>query len=74
MSAGFRTLHVHHLRPIFGRRLPAAGVPNETRQDLLDHRNGNITTHYSAAKLFELLRAVKVVETGSSAPLLRRVA
>ena len=71
---GFRTLHVHDLRHTFGRRLRAAGVSNETRQDLLGHKNGNITTHYSAAELFELLRAVKLVETGSSAPLLRRVA
>jgi integrase len=65
---------VHDLRHTFGRRLRAAGVSNETRQDLLGHKNGNITTHYSAAELSELLRAVKLVETGSSAPLLRRVA
>jgi integrase len=71
---GFCTLHVHDLRHTFGRRLRAAGVSNETRQDLLGHKNGNITTHYSAAELCELLRAVKLIESGASAPLLRRVA
>lgn len=70
---GFRTLHVHDLRHTFGRRLRAAGVSHETRQDLLGHRNGNMTTHYSAAELLELLKAVKLVESGASAPLLRNV-
>ncbi len=70
---GFRTLHVHDLRHTFGRRLRAVGVPNETRQDLLGHKNGNMTTHYSAAELLELLNAVRLVEAGASAPLLRSV-
>jgi hypothetical protein len=30
----------------FGRRLRAAGVSFEDRQDLLGHRSGRITTHY----------------------------
>lgn len=72
--AGFKTLHVHDLRHTFGRRLRAAGVSNETRQDLLGHKNGNITTHYSQAEMAELQRAVSLIETGDSAPLLRRVA
>jgi integrase len=71
---GFRTLHVHDLRHTFGRRLRAAGVSNETRQDLLGHKNGNITSHYSAAELAELVAAVTLIESGDSAPLLRRVA
>jgi integrase len=72
--SGFATLHVHDLRHTFGRRLRAAGVSNETRQDLLGHKNGNITTHYSAAEVAELGNAVRLIESGSSAPLLRRVA
>jgi hypothetical protein len=32
-------------------------VPNETRKVLLGHRNGDITTHYSAPELQELLEA-----------------
>ena len=35
-----------------------AGVPLETRKALLGHANGDITTHYSAAELNELLDAV----------------
>lgn len=70
---GFRTLHVHDLRHTFGRRLRAAGVPLETRQALLGHKNGNITTHYSAAEMLELYRAVEKIETGASAPLLQSV-
>jgi integrase len=72
--SGFRTLHVHDLRHTCGRRLRAAGVSNEARQDILGHKNGNITTHYSAAELAELLAAVRRIESGVSAPLLRRVA
>lgn len=49
---------VHNLRHTFGRRLRAAGVPLETRKTLLGHANGDITTHYSAAELQELINAV----------------
>lgn len=42
---------VHDLKHTFGRRLRAAGVPVETRKVLLGHRNGDITTHYSAPEL-----------------------
>ena len=34
-----------------------AGVPLKTRKLLLGHTNGDITTHYSAAELGELLDA-----------------
>ncbi len=70
---GFHTLHVHDLRHTFGRRLRSAGVSLETRQDLLGHKNGNMTTHYSAAELHDLYRAVQSIETGESSPLLRSV-
>jgi integrase len=56
---------VHNLRHTFGRRLRGAGVPLETRKALLGHANGDITTHYSAAELAELLNAAeKIVERG----------
>lgn len=71
--AGFRTLHVHDLRHTFGRRLRAAGVEFETRQDLLGHKNGNVTTLYSPAEMLELYRAVEKIESGASAPLLASV-
>lgn len=49
---------MHSLRHTFGRRLRRAGVSLETRKALLGHANGDITTHYSAAELEELLEAV----------------
>jgi len=56
---------VHNLRHTFGRRLRGAGIPLETRKALLGHANGDITTHYSAAELKELLDAVeKIVDRG----------
>ena len=63
---------VHNLRHTFGRRLRGAGVPLETRKALLGHANGDITTHYSAAELGELLAAAqKVTNRGlSEAPTL----
>ncbi|MFO1257811.1 MAG: tyrosine-type recombinase/integrase [Gammaproteobacteria bacterium] len=54
-------VRVHDLKHTFGRRLRAAGVPLETRKVLLGHRNGDITTHYSAPELDELIEAVNKV-------------
>ena len=39
----------------------AAGVSFEERQDLLGHRSGRITTHYSAAELSRLIEAANSV-------------
>ena len=59
-------VRVHDLKHTFGRRLRAAGVSFEDRQDLLGHRSGRITTHYSAAELGNLLSAAnRVVGEGS---------
>lgn len=56
---------VHNLRHTFGRRLRGAGVSLETRKALLGHAHGDITTHYSAAELKELLKAAeKIVKRG----------
>lgn len=56
---------VHNLRHTFGRRLRAAGVSVETRKSLLGHANGDITSHYSAAELGELLEASeRIVDRG----------
>jgi integrase len=52
---------VHNLRHTFGRRLRAASIPLETRKVLLGHSDGDITTHYSAAELDELLQAVEKI-------------
>jgi integrase len=54
---GFRRVRVHDLKHTFGRRLRAAGVCFEDRQDLLGHKSGCITTHYSQAELSKLIEA-----------------
>ena len=59
--AGLQQVRVHDLKHTFGRRLRAAGVSFEDRQDLLGHRSGRITTHYSAAELSRLLEAANRV-------------
>lgn len=57
-------LRVHDLKHTFGRRLRAVGVSLEDRQDLLGHKNGKITSHYSAAQIDNLiLESNKVVNT-----------
>jgi integrase len=59
--AGFAQVRGHDLKYTLGRRLRAAGVGFETRQVLLGHRNGSVTTHYSAAELRELIAAMELV-------------
>lgn len=63
----------HDLRHTFGRRLRAAGVPLETRKALMGHKSGDITTHYSAAELKELIDAVNSIERSDGQLLLRAV-
>src|SRR5487761_2092085 len=58
---GLANIRVHDLKHTFGRRLRAAGVPLETRKVLLVHKNGDITSHYSAPEIEELLEAVNRV-------------
>ena len=64
-------VRVHDLKHTFGRRLRAAGVSFEDRQDLLGHRSGRITTHYSSAELQNLFEAAnKVCEKQKSGVVL----
>ena len=64
-------LRVHDLKHTFGRRLRAAGVCFEDRQDLLGHKSGRMTTHYSAAEIRNLLNAAnKVCQMQKSSPTL----
>jgi len=76
-EAGLPQAPVHDLKHTFGRRLRAAGVGFEDRQDLLGHRAGRMTTHYSAAELSRLLEAAnKVCERAGNRPelvVLRRL-
>ncbi len=57
VEVGLPRVRVHDLKHTFGRRLRAAGVGLEDRQDLLGHKSGKITTHYSAAELSHLIGA-----------------
>ena len=59
LRANLRLARVHDLKHTFGRRLRAAGVSFEDRQDLLGHKSGRITTHYSAAELTNLIDAAE---------------
>jgi integrase len=56
---GFRRVRVHDLKHTFGRRLRAAGVSFEDRQDLLGHKSQRITTHYSQPELSNLIAAAE---------------
>jgi len=65
---------VHDLRHTFGRRLRAAGVGLEDRQDLLGHKRQEITTRYGAAEVGHLIQTanhVLIQSTASSTTLLR---
>ena len=74
-SAGLGDVRVHDLKHTFGRRLRAVGVNFEDRQDLLGHRSGKITTHYSTAELENLYKATNKVcearQSGVTITLLR---
>jgi integrase len=70
-KVGLSQIRVHDLKHTFGRRLRAAGVGFEDRQDLLGHKSGKITTHYSAAEIGNLIAAANKVckaSQGSNGP------
>ncbi len=75
--AGLLNVRVHDLKHTFGRRLRAAGVSFEDRQDLLGHRSGRITTHYSAAEITQLIAAANKVcvegKSGATMTIIRRL-
>ncbi len=60
-TLGLKQVRVNDLKHTFGRRLRTAGVSFEDRQDLLGHRSGRMTTHYSAAELSKLIEAANSV-------------
>src|SRR3984885_1558723 len=65
---GFRRVRVHDLKHTFGRRLRAAGVSFEDRQDLLGHKSQRITTHYSGPELSSLIAAAERVCDDTKSP------
>lgn len=76
-TVDLQQVRVHDLKHTFGRRLRAAGVSFGDRQDLLGHRSGRMTTHYSAAELSKLIEAAnRVCERNGNKPelvVLRRL-
>ena len=66
--AGFRKIRVHDMRHTFGRRLRAAGVSFEDRQDLLGHKSARMTTHYSAAEIGNLVAAANRATNSHESP------
>jgi len=59
------------LKHTYGRRLRAAGVDFEDRQDLLGHKSVRVTTHYSAAEIKNLIDAAnKVCDVKKNTPTL----
>ena len=52
-------VRIHDLKHTFGRRLRAANVSFEDRQDLLGHKSSRITDHYSSAELANLIEAAE---------------
>ena len=65
---GFANVRIHDLKHTFGRRLRAAGVPEETRAVLLGHKTRSMPTHYSVAELAELLAAVNRIDRSLATP------
>lgn len=59
-------VRVHDLKHTFGRRLRAANVSYEDRQDLLGHKSQRVTTHYSNAELANLIAAANAIAIQSS--------
>ncbi|MDX2165003.1 MAG: site-specific integrase [Gammaproteobacteria bacterium] len=72
LRVGLPLVRVHDLKHTFGRRLRSAGVNFEDRQDLLGHKSGRITTHYSSVELRNLITAANKVcgENNQSSPTL----
>ncbi len=68
-KANLPQVRVHDLKHTFGRRLRAANVSYEDRQDLLGHKSQRITTHYSNAELANLILAANSITQNSSTTL-----
>ncbi|MEE8108151.1 MAG: tyrosine-type recombinase/integrase [Gammaproteobacteria bacterium] len=64
--AGLPQVRVHDLKHTYGRRLRAAGVSFEDRQDLLGHKSRRITTHYSAPEIGNLIQVSELVTHDNS--------
>ena len=57
----FHGMHVHDLRHTVGMRLREAGVPEDTRADVLWHTRGSMTRHYSAGTVKATYDALELI-------------
>lgn len=77
MTSGI-DITAHSLRHTYGLRLRSAGVSHRDIQDLLGHKNGNVTAHYSRAEIVNLLEAANLIcgrdEQKPELTLIRRIA
>lgn len=64
-KAGLDGLHVHDLRHTVGMRLREAGVPEDTRADILWHSRQSMTAHYSMAQAREIHSALEQIKDES---------
>lgn len=57
LAVGLPDVRVHDVRHTYGKRVPAADVPEEDRKDLLGHKSGRSMTppHYSAPEIAKLI-------------------
>lgn len=60
-KVGLPQVRVHDLKHTFGHRLRTVGVTAEDRKDLLGHKSREITTHYSAVEIGNLIEAANKV-------------
>ena len=64
--SGIDKCRFHDLRHTFGMRVRYAGWSNEDRKDLLGHKNGDITTHYSQVSIERLREMVESITQSSA--------
>ena len=64
-KVGLPDVRVHDLKHTFGARLRHNEVSHEDRQQLLGHKNRNMSTHYSEASLSLLIKAAEKVVPGA---------
>jgi|TARA_B100000315_G_C14301958_1_gene462272 integrase len=72
-TGGVYSKGVHNLRHTFAARLRMLGAGHETRQVLMGHSNKNMTSHYSAAGIEELLEAVQLLCNSRKTPAMNVV-
>ena len=61
-------VRVHDLRHTFALRLRSLGIPQEDVADLLGHKHGSITLHYSQVTIARLFECVDMLTNQERKP------